>query len=129
MQYGMALCSYALDCPDNNDLFFTAITQINQGGPSIIGDTRQKISIASLNLKAGKLSIILSDYTAALSLFEHGISYLGDDKWTAEYELTLNLFDAAAEAACVLNKNAAVASYTEQLVSHSKSFDDSLNCE
>jgi len=129
MQYGMALCSYTANCPDNNDLFFTAITQINQGGPSVIGDTRQKISIASLNLKAGKLSIILSDYTAALSLFEHGISYLGDDKWTAEYELTLNLFDAAAEAACVLNKNAAVASYTEQLVSHSKSFDDSLNCE
>ena len=129
MQYGMALCSYMLVNPDNNDLFFTSITQINQGGPNIIGDTRQKISIASLNLKAGKLSIILSDYTAALSLFEHGISYLGDDKWTAEYELTLNLFDAAAEAACVLNKNAAVASYTEQLVNHSKSFEDSLNCE
>ena len=130
MQYGMALCCHTLDnCPDNNDLFFTAITQINQGGPSIIDNTRQKISIASLNLKAGKLSIILSDYTAALSLFEHGISYLGDDKWTAEYELTLNLFDAATEAACVLNKNAAVASYSEQLVAHSKSFDDSLNCE
>lgn len=129
MQYGMALCSYMLVNPDNNDLFFTSITQINQGGPNIIGDTRQKISIASLNLKAGKLSIILSDYTAALSLFEHGISYLGDDKWTAEYELTLNLFDAAAEAACALNKNAAVASYTEQLVNHSKSFEDSLNCE
>ena len=85
--------------------------------------------IAKLNLKAGKLSIELSDYASALSLFDHGISYLGDDKWTSEYELTLNLFDAAAEAAGVLNKNEAVTSYTEQLVANAKSFDDSLNCE
>jgi len=130
MQYGMAISSYTLDnCPDNNELFFTAITQINHGGPSVISDPSKRILIAKLNLRAGKLSIELSDYASALSLFEHGISYLEDDKWTSEYELTLNLFDAAAEAACLLNKNEAVTSYTEQLVANAKSFDDSLNCE
>ena len=130
MQYGMTLCSHTLNnCPDNNELFFTAITQINHGGPSVISDPSKRMMIAKLNLKAGKLSIELSDYASALSLFDHGISYLGDDKWTSEYELTLNLFDAAAEAACILNKNAAVTSYTERVVAHVKSFDDSLNCE
>ena len=130
MQYGMAICSHTLNnCPDNNELFFTAITQINHGGPSVISDPSKTILIAKLNLRAGKLSIELSDYASALSLFEHGISYLGDDKWTSEYELTLNLFDAAFEAACILNKNAAVTSYTVQLVANAKSFDDSLNCE
>ena len=130
MQYGMAICSHTLNnCPDNNELFFTAITQINHGGPSVISDPSQRILIAKLNLRAGKLSIELSDYASALSLFEHGISYLGDDKWTSEYELTLNLFDAAAEAACVLNKNAEVMLYTEQLTANAKSLDDSLNGE
>ena len=130
MQYGMALCSHTLDNNvDDNELFFTAVNQINSGGPSVVSDLSKRAILAKLNLKAGKLSITLSDYTTALSLFEHGISYLGDDKWTSEYELTLNLFDAAAEAACVLNKNSAVTSYTEQLVAHAKSFDDSLNCE
>ena len=130
MQYGMTLCSHTLNnCPDNNELFFTAITQINHGGPSVISDPSKRMMIAKLNLKAGKLSIILSDYASALSLFEHGISYLGDDKWTSEYVVSLDLFDAAAEAACVLHKNEAVSSYTEQLVAHAKSFDDSLNCE
>jgi len=130
MQYGMAICSYTLDySPNNNELFFTAITQINHGGPSVISDPSQNPILAKLNLKAGKLSIILSDYASALSLFEHGISYLGDDKWTSEYETSLDLFDSVAEAACVLNKNAAVTSYTEELVSNAKSFDDSLNCE
>ena len=130
MQYGMTICSYALEnCPNNNELFFTAITQINHGGPSVVSDPSQRTILAKLNLKAGKLSIALSDYTSALSLFEHGISYLGDDKWTSEYEVSLDLFDSAAETACVLNNNAAVTSYTEELVANAKSFDDSLNCE
>ena len=130
MKYGMAICLYTLEnCPENNELFFTAVTQINHGDISVINDPSQRRMLAKLNLKAGKLSIVLSDYSSALSLFEHGISYLGDDKWTSEYEVSLDLFDAAAEAACVLNKNAAVTSYTEQLVTNAKSFDDSLNCE
>jgi predicted ATPase len=130
MQYGMVLCSYNVDnCPDGNELFFTAVNQINHGGPSVISDPSQRTILAKLNLKAGKLSIVLSDYAFALSLFEHGISYLGDDKWTSEYEISLDLFDSAAEAACVLNRNAAVGSYTEQLIANAKSFDDSLSCE
>ena len=130
MQYGMTLCSHTLNnCPDNNELFFTAITQINHGGPSVVSDPSQSTILAKLNLKAGKLSIELSDYASALSLFEHGISYLGDDKWASEYETSLDLFDSAADAACVLNKSAAVTSYTEELVANAKSFDDSLNCE
>jgi len=129
MQYGMAICLYTLDnCPDNNDLFFIAITQINHGGPNLVSDPSKRRVIALLNLKAGNLSIIFSDYTTALSLFKHGISYLGDDKWSSNYELSLNLFDAAAEAAGVLNKNEAVTSYTKELVTHAKSYDDSLNC-
>ena len=130
MQYGMAICLYTLDnCPDNNDLFFIAITQINHGGPNLVSDPSKRRVIALLNLKAGNLSIIFSDYTTALSLFEYGVSYLGDDKWSSNYELCLDLFDAAAEAACVLHKNEAVTSYTEQLVENAKSFDDSHNCE
>ena len=128
MQYGLALCSRTLnDSSDDSELVFTAINQINHGGE--LSDPSQKSIIARLNLKAGKLSIVLSDYMTALSLFEHGISCLGDDKWASEYELTLNLFDEAAVAATVLNKNEDVASYTKQLVAHAKSFDDSLNCE
>ena len=130
MQYGMAIWSYTLDiCPDNNELLFTAATQINHGGPSVISDPNQSTILAKLNLKAGKLSIVLSDYATALSLFEHGISYLGDDKWASKYDISLDLFDSAAKAACVLNKNAEVASYTEELVANAKSFNDILNCE
>ena len=85
--------------------------------------------IAGLNLKAGRLSIALSDYTTAFTLFEYGISYLGDDKWTSQYELSIDLFDSVAEAACALNKRSVVKSRVEEVVAHAKCFDDSLNCK
>ena len=129
MQFGLALSLETVANVENNEIFFKAIAQVNKGGPESVYDTSHKGIIARLNLQAGKLSIVLSDYTTALSLFEHGISYLGSDCWTAEYELSIELYDTAAEAACVLNENAAVTSYTKQLVDHARSFDDSLNCE
>ena len=82
-----------------------------------------------LNLKAGKLSIVLSDYTTALKFFEHGISYLGEDCWTVHYQLSVDLYDATVEAASALEKFQAVKSYTDELVENAHSFDDSLNCK
>ena len=73
MRYGMAICLYTLEnCPNNNELFFAAIAQINQGDTSVISDPSQRTILAKMNLKAGKLSIILSDYASASSLFDHG---------------------------------------------------------
>ena len=82
-----------------------------------------------LNLKAGKLSIVLSDYTTALKFFEHGISFLREDRWTVHYDLSVDLYDATAEAARALEKFQAVKSYTNELVENAHSFDDSLHCE
>ena len=82
-----------------------------------------------LNLKAGKLSIVLSDYTTALKFFEYGILFLREDRWTALlYQLSVDLYDAAVEAAFALEKFQAVKSYTDELVENAHSFDDSLHC-
>ena len=84
-----------------------------------------------LNLKAGKLSIVLSDYTTALEFFEYGILFfLREDRWTALlYQLSVDLYDATVEAAFALEKFQAVKSYTDELVENAHSFDDSLNCK
>ena len=82
-----------------------------------------------LSLRAGRMSIALSDYTTALKFFEYGISYLGEDRWTVYYDISVDLYDAAAEAASALEKFQAVKSYTDELVENAHSFDDSLNCK
>jgi len=131
LRYGLLLCTHTLhgSRTESIELFFTSITQINHGGPDIVHDPSQKSIISGLNLKAGRLSTSLSDYAAAFTLFEHGISYLGDDKWASNYDLSIELYDAAAEAACVLNKRDAVTSHVEELVAHAKTFDDSVHCK
>ena len=131
MKYGLLLCTHTfVNCTDNNSgLFFNSVNQINKGGPDAIQDPNQRSKVAELNLGAGRMSIVLSDYTMALKFFEHGISYLGDDRWAAQYELSLGLYDAAAETAGSLANIEAVKSYTDELIENAHSFDDSLHCK
>jgi len=134
MKYGLLLCSHILtldnDAAENNSgLFFTSVNQINKGNPDAIHSPRYRRKLAELNLRAGKQSIILSDITAALKFFEHGISFLVEGRWTVHYQLSVDLYDAAAEAALVLEKNDAVKLYTDELVDNAVLFDDSLNCK
>ena len=132
MKYGLLLCSHILTLStgaENSSLFFTSINQINKGGPDAVQDPNQRSKLAALNLKAGKQSIILSDITTAFKLFEHGISFLVEDRWTVHYKLSVDLYDAAAEAAHFSEKFQAVKSYTDELVKNAHSFDDSLHCK
>ena len=132
MKYGLLLCSNTLDngAENNSGLFFTSVNQINKGGPDTIHNPNNRSKIAVLNLKAGKLSIVLSDYTTALKFFEYGILFLREDRWTALlYQLSVDLYDATVEAAFALEKFQAVKSYTDELVENAHSFDDSLHCK
>ena len=95
----------------------------------MIHDSIQRRKLAELNLRAGRMSIALSDITTAFEFFEYGISYLAEDRWTVNYQLSVDLYDAVAEAACALEKFQAVKSYTDELVENAHSFDDSLNCK
>jgi predicted ATPase len=130
MLFGLALCNHALNSSaDDDELFFVAVNQINRGGSEILTDPYQKYMVAKLNLKAGKRAIDLSDYNVAFQLFQHGISFLQNDCWAAQYDVSLDLFEAAAEAACVLNRLTDVNLYSGQLYDHAKCFDDKLNCK
>ena len=112
-----------------NDLFFTSVMQMNLGGPEIVQDPEQKILVSRFNLKAGKLLIASSDYSTAFTFFQHGISYLGDDRWTTHYQLSLDLFTLVSEAACELNKNETVRFYSDEVIKNARTLDDSLQCE
>jgi predicted ATPase len=131
MKYGLFLCSNTLDdgAENNSGLFFTSVNQINKGGPDAIHNPNHRSKLAVQNLKAGELSISLSDITTAFKFFEHGISYLGEDRWTERYELSLGLYDAAAEAASALGKNDSVTYYTNKVVKNAHSVDDRLHCK
>ena len=130
MRFGLALCTQSLDsCMDDDELFFASVNQINQGGPAAVHEPSQRFVFAELNLKAGRRSIYLSDYYTAFKLFKHGILFLENDDWTFNYQLSLDLYDAAAESALTLNKLSAVTFYSSELFLRARSFDDKLHCK
>jgi hypothetical protein len=118
-----------INIAEDEELFFAAVNQINHGGPTAVLEPSQKNVFAQLNLKAGKRAIELSDYNTAFTLFQHGISFLGDDDWKSYYQLSLDLYDAVAEAALILNKLADVTTYTDIVVLNARCFDDKLHCK
>lgn len=132
MRFGLALCASSMigGIENDSELFFLAVNQINKGGPGIISDPAQKNTIAALNLKAGRLSMTLSDSNTAFKLFKHGISFLDQaTHWESQYDLSLELFDATAESAAVVNDRESVAFYADQLVAHARCYDDKVNCK
>ena len=130
MRFGLALCAQALQNSIEDDkLFFTAMNQINEAGLSALHDISQKHVIAELNLKAGRRATDLSDYNTALKLFQYGISFLGGDCWTADYKLSIELCDAAAETALRLNKLSEIIFYSDQVRANARCFDEELNCK
>ena len=125
MRFGLAILASTGTEDDNN--LFLAMAQINRGGPSVLLDPRQRQMVAALNLRAGKRAISL-DYISGLQLFEFGISFLGQDHWRMQYELTLKLFDSAAEAACVNNQVDKVKIYADEVFEKAQSRDDKIKC-
>lgn len=92
-------------------------------------DQGQRSMIADVDLRAGRRAFNLSDMSAALILFQNGISFLGSDQWSTSYDLAINLYEGAAEAACVTNNREAVQLYAGEVFSHAKCADDKLICE
>jgi predicted ATPase len=127
MMFGLALA--VSNSPQNDEFAFLAVNQVNRGGPDAVLDPSQKFIVARMNLRAGRRAINLSDYNAAFQLFRHGISFLGVNHWVDQYDVSLELFEAAAEAACVLNRLPDVNLYSKQLYDHAKCFNDRLNCK
>ena len=78
-------------------LFCDAVS-VNHGGPGALTDPRKRKMAASSNLKAGNRAVASSDFNTAFKLFEYGVSFLSNDHWTVDYDLSVCLFDAAAEA-------------------------------
>ena len=67
---------------ENNDrLLLSAVGQINQGGSQAVIDGDQAVVVANLNLDAGKIAMNMSDFFAASSFFNHGVSYLRSGHW------------------------------------------------
>ena len=124
--YGMKLASLSARESDDS-ILLTAANQLNLGGPNAIQDTSQSITVAALNLRAGKKAMEMSDYGAAYSYFHNGMSFLREGHWQEHYDLSLQLFELAAKCALTNGDFASLKLCSEQVMTEVRRFEDGLN--
>ncbi|MCC5645564.1 AAA family ATPase [Nostoc sp. CHAB 5824] len=83
---------------EQEEKLFDIVLHLNQAQELII-QPKQREALAQLNLKAGVKARNSTAYAAARVYLQTGIELLQTNCWQDQYELTLNLYVAAAEAA------------------------------
>src|SRR4028118_2200574 len=83
---------------EQEEQLFDIVGHLNQGIELILQPSERE-ALAQLNLKAGGKARNSNAYAAAIIYLQTGIQLLTANCWQTQYELTLNLYIAAAEAA------------------------------
>ncbi|MEG5034495.1 AAA family ATPase [Microcoleus sp. AT3-D2] len=88
------------NCPEieQEEKLFDIVGHLNRG-IELIAQPSEREALAQLNLAAGCKARNSTAYTAARVYLQVGVELLTANCWQSQYELTLNLYVAAAEAA------------------------------
>jgi predicted ATPase/class 3 adenylate cyclase len=73
---------------DVEDQLIDIVGHLN-AGRGLITDAVERHQLAALNLRAGRKAVRSSAYASALTYLHAGCELLGEDPWTADYELML----------------------------------------
>ncbi|MEH1942936.1 MAG: AAA family ATPase [Nostoc sp.] len=82
---------------------FEIVSQLNCG-IALITQPAERQQLAQLNLNAGRKAKEATAYGAAIHYLNYGMQLLTINSWEIAYELTLNLYEEAAEAAFLNNE-------------------------
>ncbi len=82
---------------------FDVVNHLNLGS-SFITDSAEQLTLARLNLDAGRRAKVSTAYEAALGYFTAGIALLTDAQWQSHYDLTFALHLEAAEGSYLCGK-------------------------
>ncbi|BAY93172.1 MULTISPECIES: trifunctional serine/threonine-protein kinase/ATP-binding protein/sensor histidine kinase [unclassified Tolypothrix] len=110
LKIGLLLLSN-IPIAEREDKIFELVNQFNIALEFITHQAKRD-ELAVMNLTAGRKALISTAYSSAIKYLTTGIELLTDDCWDTKYELTLALYETAAEAA-YLNGNFKL---TEQLI-------------
>ncbi|GBE93121.1 trifunctional serine/threonine-protein kinase/ATP-binding protein/sensor histidine kinase [Nostoc cycadae] len=83
---------------EREEKIFQIVNQFNIALELITEQTRRD-EIAQMNLMAGRKALGATAYTAGIKYLTTGIELLSSDSWETQYELSLALYETAAEAA------------------------------
>jgi len=105
---------------------FDIVNQLNMG-IGLITQQVQRDELATLNLTAGTKAKDSTAYDTALKYLLTGVGLLSSESWTTQYNLTLALYEAAAEAAYLNGDFEEAERLVERILHHAKTLLDRVN--
>ncbi|KAL3805300.1 hypothetical protein HJC23_009007 [Cyclotella cryptica] len=126
LTFGLCLVKLSINTADV-DMLFTAVNQVNLGGPSAVLVQEDFRIIAEYNLVAGKRAMEMSDYSSAYGFFNHGISFLPKNHWADHYQLSLELFELASQSALAIGNSLSLGHLFGEVLKYGRCFEDKLN--
>ncbi|MDF5739781.1 MULTISPECIES: trifunctional serine/threonine-protein kinase/ATP-binding protein/sensor histidine kinase [unclassified Nostoc] len=104
---------------EQEEKIFEIVNQLNIGAELIDTENEQN-ELVKLNLLAGAKAKASAAYEAALGYFLIGSKLLAVDCWQTNYDLTLTLFESAAEAALLCSDFTQMNRWVEEVLQHAK---------
>ncbi|MCC3529785.1 MAG: AAA family ATPase [Microcoleus sp. PH2017_22_RUC_O_B] len=98
---------------------FDLVNQLNAAQP-IISSELEKNHLCKLNLMAGRKAKASAAYELAVKYLAAGIALLPSESWQADYDLTLALYESAAEAAYLNTDFEQMEKWAEIVLEHAK---------
>ncbi|MDB9375134.1 ATP-binding sensor histidine kinase [Nodularia sphaerocarpa] len=83
---------------EREDIIFDLVNQFNIAIP-LIHLPAERQQLAEMNLVAGRKALASMAYPSAMNYLYTGIQLLADDSWETQYQLTLALYETAADVA------------------------------
>ncbi|MEH1951512.1 MAG: AAA family ATPase [Nostoc sp.] len=83
---------------EREENIFEIVNHLNIAAEFITHQAKRN-ELAEMSLIAGRKALVSTAYSSALKYLTTGIELLADDSWEIKYELTLALYEIAAEAA------------------------------
>ncbi|MEP6518260.1 trifunctional serine/threonine-protein kinase/ATP-binding protein/sensor histidine kinase [Microcoleus vaginatus] len=98
---------------------FELVNQLNYG-TTLVVEQQEREELAQLNLTACHKARAATAYQAAREYATVGLKLLGTDAWQRQYEMTLSLYDLAAEVAFLAGDFEQMHQWIEAVIHHAK---------
>jgi len=109
----LLLVDFDATVPD--DRIFAILNHLNIGS-DLITSASERLSLAQLNLVAGRKAKTSAAYRAACEYLQKGIALVDDSRWRSEYELMFSLLLEAAECQYLAGAFDAAEEFFERLL-------------
>ena len=104
---------------------FETVNQLN-AAREIISSELEKFQLCKLNLMAGRKAKASAAYELAVKYLTAGIELLPPESWQTDYDLTLALYESAAEAAYLNTEFEQMEKWAEIVLQHAENEQDKI---